>query len=407
MPKSKILAGLEIGTSKTCMIVGEIRPDATATIIGCGEVPSAGVRKGEIVDQNMARQCVCDAWQLAQDHADVDILNVFLSVTGEHIHGQNNMGSYRLPDDEDIIEDEHMELVQEKAEQLELPQDRFVLHSEKGGYSIDGDEPTRHPAGLTGHTLDLNCHIIHGLSTRVKNSLICVRDIPLEVEELVFAPLATAQMVLSRQQKESGALLIDIGGGTTDFICYKGSEVIASGCIPIGGETVNQDIIRLASQHITRQAAEFLKTHEGDAFGDTKDRSMAQFRSDNGMQEVSMMRGELNMIIRNRLADALLRVRDCVPAEVLNQNGMSLFLCGGTSMMRGLDNLARYIFNMPVQQPAAMTPEDGQYLSDPRYCTAIGLIRFAQRYDDDALTGLKGGLMHALRGMFRKGGPKR
>lgn len=120
-----------------------------------------------------------------------------------------------------------------------------------------------------------------------------------------------------------------------------------------------------------------------------------------------MMRGELNMIIRNRLADALLRVRDCVPAEVLNQNGMSLFLCGGTSMMRGLDNLARYIFNMPVQQPAAMTPEDGQYLSDPRYCTAIGLIRFAQRYDDDALTGLKGGLMHALRGMFRKVGPKR
>ena len=407
MAKTKILAGLEIGTSKTCMVVGEIRPDATATIIGCGEVPSAGIRKGEIVDQTMARQCVCDAWQLAQEHADVDILNVFLSVTGDHISGLNNVGSYRLPDTEDIIDEEYMGYAREKAEHVELPSDHFALHTETGGYSVDGDEPTRHPAGLTGHTLDVNSHIIHGISSRVKNSLVCVRGVPLDVEELVFAPLATAQMVLSRQQKESGALLIDIGGGTTDFICYKGSEVIASGCIPIGGETVNQDIIRLASQHVTRQAAEFLKTHEGDAFGDTKDRSMAQFRSDNGMQEVSMMRGELNMIIRNRLADALLRVRDCVPAEVLNQNGMSLFLCGGTSMMRGMDNLARYIFNLPVQQPAAMTPEDGQYLSDPRYCTAIGLIRFAQRYDDDALTGLKGGLMHALRGMFRGGGPKR
>ena len=105
MAQSKILVGLEIGTSKTCMVVGEIRPDATAAIIGIGEVPSAGIRKGEIADQGMARQCLCDAWQIAQDHADVDILNVFLSVTGEHIYGENCQGSYRLPDDEDIIEE--------------------------------------------------------------------------------------------------------------------------------------------------------------------------------------------------------------------------------------------------------------------------------------------------------------
>ena len=105
MAQSKILVGLEIGTTKTCMVVGEIRPDASATIIGIGEVKSAGVRKGEISEPSMARQCVCDAWQLAQDHADVDILNVFLSVTGEHIVGVNNVGSYRLPDNENIIDD--------------------------------------------------------------------------------------------------------------------------------------------------------------------------------------------------------------------------------------------------------------------------------------------------------------
>ena len=399
MAKSKILAGLEIGTSKTCMVVGEIRPDASATIIGCGEVPSAGIRKGEIVDQNMARQCVCDAWQLAQDHANVDILNVFLSVTGDHISGINNVGSYRLPDTEDIIDEDHMGFAREKAEHVELPADHFPLHTEPGGYSVDGDEPTRHPAGLTGHTLDVNCHIIHGLRSRVKNSLVCVRGVPLEVEELVFAPLATAQMVLSRQQKETGALLIDIGGGTTDFICYKDSEIIASGCIPIGGLTINQDIIRLAGQPVSREAAEYLKCKEGDAFGDVKDRSLAQYRSELGMHDVSLERGLLNRIIRDRLADALLRVRDRIPQEVLNQGGMGLFLCGGTSMMRGLDGLARYIFHMPVMQPAQMTPEEGRYLNDPRYCTAIGLIRFAQRYDEDAMPG--SGFMDSLRRLFR------
>ena len=234
MAQSKILVGLEIGTTKTCMVVGEIRPDATATIIGIGEVKSAGVRKGEVVELSMARQCVCDAWQLAQDHADVDILNVFLSVTGEHIVGENNVGYFRLQDNEDIIEDEHVFAAKEKAEKLELSADRFCVNRELGGFSIDGGEPTRHPAGLTGRTLDVNCHIMHGIRTRLQNSLLCVRQVPLEVEDLVFAPLATAQMVLTRQQKDSGSLLIDIGGGTTDFICYKGGDVVASGCIPMG-----------------------------------------------------------------------------------------------------------------------------------------------------------------------------
>ncbi|MBQ2813753.1 MAG: cell division protein FtsA [Akkermansia sp.] len=388
MAKSKILVGLEIGTTKTCMVVGEIRPDASATIIGIGEVQSAGIRKGEIVDPAMARQCVCDAWQLAQDHADVDILNVFLSVTGDHLQGENNVGSFRLPDDEDVIDEEHVDNAREKAEKMEIATDRIVLNRELGGYSIDGGEPTRHPEGLTGRTLDVNCHVVHGVRTRLQNSLLCVRQVPLEVEDLVFAPLATAQMVLTRQQKDAGALLIDIGGGTTDFICYKGGDVIASGCIPRGGNTINQDIVRFTEQRVAAKAAEVLKCTEGNAFGDVKDRSLAQYRDDLGMHEVSIPRGELNRIVRDSLAHTLLRVRERIPQEVFARNGMSIYLSGGTSLMRGLDALTRYIFyNVPVHQPAPMIPgQSHSYLADPRYCTAIGLIRFAQRYDDEALT---------------------
>lgn len=403
MAQSKILVGLEIGTSKTCMVVGEIRPDATATIIGIGEVPSAGVRKGEIVDQSMARQCVCDAWQLAQDHADVDILNVFLSVTGEHIYGENNVGSYRLPDDEDIIDDEHADFAKEKAEKLEIAADRFAVNRELGGFSIDGREPTRHPAGLTGRTLDVNCHVMHGIRTRLQNSLLCVRQVPLEVEDLVFAPLATAQMVLTRQQKDAGALLIDIGGGTSDFICYKGGDVVASGCIPAGGSTINQDIVKLTGQRVSSKAAEVLKCTEGNAFGDVKDRSLAQYKSELGMHDVSIPRGELNRIIRDRLADILLRVRDRIPPEVWKQSGMSVYFSGGASLMRGLDNLAQYIFNAPVHQPAPLAPgQHHSYLADPRYCTAIGLIRFAQRYDDDAVRSSRPNMLARFFNFFRR-----
>ncbi len=402
MAQSKILVGLEIGTSKTCMAVSEIRPDSTATIIGVGEVPSAGVRKGEIVDQSMARQCVCDAWQLAQDHAEVDILNVFLSVTGDHIVGENHTGSYRLPDDENIIEYDHMNLAREKAEKAEIPADRFVLNRELGNFYIDNREASRHPVGLTGRTLDVNCHVMHGIRTRLQNSLLCVRQVPLEVEDLVYAPLATAQMVLNRQQKEAGALLIDIGGGTSDFICYSGGDVVASGCIPAGGNTINSDIIKLSDQRITTtKAAEVLKCTEGNAFGDEKDRSLAVYKSENGLSDASIARGDLNRIIRNRLADILVRVGKRVPEDVWKQSGMSVYLSGGTSLMRGLDTLAHHIYGVPVHQPPPMV--EGQsysYLADPRFCTAIGLIRFAQRYDDEAMRNVSPGFLKRLFNMF-------
>lgn len=401
MAQSKILVGLEIGTSKTCMVVGEIHPDATAAIIGVGEVPSAGIRKGEIADQSMARQCLCDAWQFAQEQADVDILNVFLSVTGEHIYGENGQGSYRLPDDEDIIEDEHVYYAREKAEKIEIAADRFVINRELGNFSIDNRETSRHPVGLNGRTLDVNCHVMHGIRTRIQNSLLCARQVPLEVEDLVFAPLAAAQVALNRQQKEAGALLIDIGGGTADFICYCAGDVVASGCIPAGGNTINKDIINLSNLRMSNKAAEFLKCTEGNAYGDVKDTSLAHYKTELG-NEISIPRGVLNHIIRDRLADILLRIKDCIPPKVWTRSGMAVYLTGGTSLMRGLDNLAEFIFKVPVKQPPPPGKgEEHSYLTDPRYSTAIGLIRFAQRYDDDAMRNASPNFIKRILNFFR------
>lgn len=382
MSQSKIIAGLEIGTSKTCMAVGEIKPDATTTILAIGEVPSAGVRKGEIADPSMARQCICDAWQLAQDMADVDILSVVLSVTGDHIKGENNQGSYRLPEDEDIIEEEHTRYALQKARHMEISSDRLVVSCEEGGYSVDGRRATYNPVGLAGRTLDINCHVVHGISTRLQNSLLCVRQVPLEVEDMVFAPIATAQMVFTRRQKDAGALLVDIGAGTTDYVCFKDGEIIASGCVPVGGNAINQDIMQLIGQRVSMKAAEKLKCTEGNAWGDVKDNSMAHYRSENGLHDVSVRRGALNEIIRNRLCEILLLVRESIPRELLRRNGIGVYLCGGTSLMRGLDGLAQYVFGTEVFQPPPLEPgQPHSYQSDPRYCTAIGLIRYAQMFD--------------------------
>ena len=384
MAQSKIYAGLEIGTSKTCIVVGEVRPDASATIIGVGCVPSAGVRKGEISNPGMARQCVRDALDLAQESADADIVRVYLSVTGEHIYGQTNTGSFRLPDDETIIDESHVDAACEKACNIDLAPDRFVFHSEQGGYSIDGREPTRYPEGLTGRTVDVNCHVIHGTSTRLQNSLQCVREVPLDVDNMVFAPLAAAQVALTRQQKEAGALLIDIGAGTADFICFKGGDILASGCVPAGGNTINNDICTLTNGRVSKEAAEVLKCTEGNVMGNLNDRSIAQYRTDTGLHDATILRGELNRIIRERMEDILLVVRNEIPGELLRNKAISVYFSGGTSIMRGLEGLAGSIFGCDVYQPIPPSEsERNSYLANPRFCTAIGLIRYAQKLEDE------------------------
>jgi len=383
MKRPKIHVGLEIGTSKTCIVVGEIRADSSACIIGVGEVPSRGIHKGEIKDFVSARGCIIDAWQLAQEHAEVDILSVHLSVTGDYIKSENFTGSYRLPDHEATINERHLNIAREKAQHIDIPKDHIIIESILGGYSIDGGTPTLHPMGLEGRTLDINAHSIHALEKRINKSMNCVREVPLEIEDIVFAPIATAQAILNRQAREAGALLIDIGAGTTDFVCYMGGEIIASGCIPVGGDTINQDIITMSGMSIDYAAAEALKCSEGNAFGDKNDHSMAHYVDALGLHGIQIERGVLNKIIAERLRDTLLRVRHQLPLDRLKHRFPTVYLSGGTSYMRGLKQLAEHIFMSVVYQPTLSAQRHQRiYTQDPRYCTAIGLIRYAQNADE-------------------------
>lgn len=402
MEQSKIFVGLEIGTTKTCMVVGEAHADGTSAVIGLGEVPSEGILAGEISEPNVALLNLSDAWQLAQDHANVDIQSVYVSITGAHISNTEGQGFCYLSEEHDTITHEHIALVNRHAGEADLPAGRAVINCERGTYSVDDRPPCYTPIGLRGRKLAVRTHIIHGNSKRLKTSLLCVRQVPLEIESLVFAPLATAQLVLGRKEKEDGALLIDIGGGTTDFICYCDGEVVASGCVPYGGNAINTDIMELSPNPMTFEAAESLKCNQGNAFGDVNDTNSAVYRNNEG-QVYSISRGRLNDIIRDRLADILQSVKDSVPEHVWSRQSMAVYLSGGTSLMLGLDRLARFIFKTRVYQPAQLgVGADYSYLADPRYCTTIGLIRYAMQYEADNAEPEKPGLLRRLLGIFRK-----
>jgi len=376
--RTKIHVGLEIGTSKTCMVVGEVKPDTAVKILGIGVTKTAGVRKGEIYDFSQARACLKDALAKAEDASDVEIGSVFLAVTGSHIHGQNNRGTFRLPDGEPTVEPAHVEEARSIARDIQIPQDHVYLHPIIRHYRLDGLEHSTTPVGLFGKTVEADFHIVHGIGSRIQNSIKLVREMPLEVDDIVFSPIATAQMALDREQRERGALVIDIGGGTTDYALYLNGAIAASGCIPVGGDHVTNDIHLVTGLPFSK--ADRLKIMEGDASADpARSVGTAKLTDERGFAEVEVSRSVLNEVIRQRLEETLRLVHSRLPEGAVEAIGAGIFLTGGTSLMRGFSELAFDVFGRDIYRPETSELSGVQAsFKDPQYATAIGLIRYAQ-----------------------------
>ena len=384
--RTKIHVGLEIGTSKTCMVVGEVKADSAVKILGIGETKSAGIRKGEIGDFSQARACLKDALAKAEDASDVEIGSVFLAVTGSHFRGVNHRGTFRLPDGEPVVAPEHVEEARTIAREVPIPADHVYLHPIIRNYWLDGLEHSTSPVGLYGKTVEADFHVVHGIGTRIQNSIKLVREVPLEVDDIVFSPIATAQMALDREQRERGALVVDIGGGTTDYALYLNGVITASGCIPVGGDHITNDIHLVTGLPFSK--AEQLKVTEGDASGDpARSVGNARLTDDRGFAEVEVSRAVLNEIIRQRLEETLGLVMQRLPSGGIEAIKGGVFLTGGTCLLKGFDKLAFEVFGRDIYR--AETPEISGVHSnfkDPRYATAIGLIRYAQILETERAT---------------------
>ena len=376
--RTKIHVGLEIGTSKTCVVVGEVKADSAVKILGIGVTKTAGVRKGEIYDFAQVRACLRDALAKAEDASDVEIGSVFLAVTGAHIQGVNHRGTFRLPDGEPTVSAEHVEEARSIARDVHIPQDHVYLHPIIRNYILDGLEHSSSPVGLFGKTVEADFHVVHGIGTRIQNSIKLVREIPLEVDDIVFSSIATAQMALDREQRERGALVIDIGGGTTDYALYLNGAITASGCIPVGGDHVTNDIHLVTGLPFSK--AERLKIKEGDASADpVRSVGTAKLTDERGFLDVEVERRMLNDIIRQRLEETLKLVRARLPEGSVEAIGAGIFLTGGTSLMRGFSELAFDVFGRDIYRPEPPEISGVQAsFKDPHYATAIGLIRYAQ-----------------------------
>ena len=267
---------------------------------------------------------------------------------------------------------------------MSIPAQNAFLHSIIQHYHVDGQDGVLNPIGMLGQKLEADFHIIHGVRTRIQNTIRCVKELPLEVEDVVFTALASAQVVLTHHQKSLGALVIDIGGGTTDYILYVDGAVKQSGVLAVGGDHITNDISM--GLRIPMARAEKLKIEEGSVtLGNCLPGETVLLKDDSGFAGKEIERETLNTIIHLRLRETFELLRRRLEEEsFINYIGEGIFITGGCSHLRGIDNLAEEIFELPGRVAHAQTMSGlTSAFENPQFSAAIGLIKYAQAVQVD------------------------
>jgi cell division protein FtsA len=374
---SSIIVGLEIGTSKVCAVVGELNDEGALNIVGLGQARSRGVRKGELVDARVVEEDVRHAIVEAEQMADVEIRSVYLGVTGGHIRGFNNRGVHPVVSADREISEEDVQDVVKNAKAINLPADNSVLHAIRQHFLVDGHEGVTDPVGMLGARLEVDVHVVHGHLNRLQNAIRVVKGMQVEVDEVVFNGLASSLAVLSPEQKELGALVIDIGGGTTDYVVYSGGVIKHTGVLAVGGDHVSNDLAFGLKVPLGR--AEQLKIENGSALMDdtVKGRTM-NITSELGLPLNTVNLEHLHRIMALRLEEVFqLIAQDLDQADLLGYLRAGVFLCGGGARIPGLAQLASQVLELPVSI-GKTTSVNGlkSTLDQPEFATPIGLVKF-------------------------------
>ena len=396
---SNIIAGLEIGTSKICVVVGELSADGALNIIGLGQSRSRGVRKGEIIDPSQVEEDLRGAMFEAEQMADVEIRSVYLGVSGGHIRGFHNRGVHPVVSADREISADDVEDVVKNAKAINLPAENTVIHAVRQHFFVDGQEGVTNPVGMLGARLEVDMHVIHGNANRLQNAIRLIRATSLEVDDVVFNGIASSLALLTGEQKELGSLVIDIGGGTTEFVVYSDGVIRHSGVLAVGGDHVSNDLAYGLKVPLSR--AEKLKVEYGSArVGDAAKGQTISLNNELGLELKRVNVEHLQRIMSLRLEEVFqLIAQELERAGLTDYLRSGVLLCGGGSRVPGIVPLAENVFQMNVAAGHASGISGlTAALDQPEFATAIGLVKFGslknrRRTERPFLKGLFGRLL--------------
>jgi cell division protein FtsA len=374
---SSIIVGLDIGTSKICAVVGEVSEGGALNIIGVGQAKSRGVRKGEIINASLTGEDVRNAIVEAEQMADAEIRSVYLGVTGAHMRGFNNRGFHPVVSADREISEEDVQDVIKNAKAINLPAENRVVHVIRQHFLVDGQEGIQNPVGMFGARVEVDVHVVHGHSNRLQNPIRAVKELQLEVEDVVFSGLASSLALLSPQQKELGALVIDLGSGATEYVVYADGIIKHTGVLAVGGDHVSNDLAYGLKVPLGR--AEQLKIECGGALFDDRFKGQTlALTSELGLPPKTINLEHLRRIMFLRLEEIFQLITDEIEAAGhLDYIRSGIFLTGGGARIPGMAKLAERVFGLPASLGKTNSISGlKSALDQPEFSTGIGLVKY-------------------------------
>ena len=381
-----LIVGLDIGTSKIVTIVAELLPEGSLKVIGLGQHPSRGLKKGVVINIDATMQAIQRSIEEAELMADCKINTVFTGIAGSHIKSLNSHGMVKIKDAE--VTQMDVDRVVETARAVALPADQQILHILTQEFIIDGQDDVREPLGMSGMKLEVKVHIVTGAVAAAQNIVKCIKRCGLEVSDLILQPLASSIAVLTEDEKELGVCLVDIGGGTTDIAVFKNGSIRHTAVIAVAGDQMTNDIA--VAFRTPTQSAEDIKIKHGCALRQLADaREVVEVQGVDGREARQLSIQTLAEVIEPRVVELYELV-----LQELRRSGMEemiasgIVITGGSAMMRGMIELGEEIFHMPVR--LGMPRYVGglsEVVSNPRYATGVGLILMGKQQLERHLTG--------------------
>lgn len=406
LAKDRILVALDIGTTKVALLVGEVQ-DKNIKIIGNAMFPSLGMKRGVVVDLEKTIYSIETAIEKAEKMADLDIDSAYISIGGSHIQSLNNKGIVAISSPSKEVSQEDIDRVIETAKTFNLAPTRRIIHVIPREYTVDEQRGIRDPLGMAGSRLGVEVHIVSGQNTTIQNLLKCTQNAGIRDERLVLQSIASAEAILTDDEKELGTALVDIGGGTTDIAIYLGGSIIYSSVIPMGGEHVTNDIAIGLRTPI--EEAEKLKIKKGYAISDNVDENdKIEIPSPGGEGVTISTRKQLCEIIQPRMEEIYSLVKRSI-AESSCSNNLSggVVITGGGSELSGNLSLAEKVLGLPVRagKPGKSISTITDDIISPKYSTAAGLLLYGLKsreefYDDNLTGGILDAIISRLKSIF-------
>ncbi len=372
----EIVVGIDVGTTKICTLVGRVEDEKSVRILGVGIEPSDGIRKGVIVDLAAATQAITRSVERAEQTSGLEIGSALVSLAGGHVSSVNSRGAIAVPGG--VIDATDVAHALDQARAIAIPHDREIIHIVQRGFSVDGQDGIRTPIGMHGYRLEVEAHIITASAATVENLRQCVGSAGVEIQGFVLNPLASAEVVLTEQERESGVAVCDIGGGTTDLAIYVDGNVWHTMVLAVGGNHITQDIAHGLRLPVAQ--AEDIKKQQGHAVrsevGAEEYFSIRPFGED---RPVQINRQDLAHIIEARTAEMFALIMQEIKRS--GYDGLlpaGMVLTGGTSALPGIKRVASEVLNMHVH---TAQPENLKGLVDrlnsPAFATSVGLLYWA------------------------------